>query len=313
MPLPSYPARAALVVAHPSHELRLHGWLEQARPYVCVLTDGGGRTGEPRLARTTEVLSRAGATPGAIYGRLTDLDVYSAILNGDAELFSAIVEELAQAFRDERIEYVAGDAAEGYSVAHDLCRIIIGAAVDLAQRRYGHRVANFDFVVVGPPDECPDELRDQAVWLRLDDQAFKHKVQAALAYSSKLATDIEAALGGAPFRGVLRFSQPQLAGQVDVEVSTSVGSEPALREKLRDMIDGVPLETFRVECLRPVDNRSGTHWTTDERPFYELYGEKLVAAGRYEKVIRYQEHVLPLAQAVRAKVEREERCAGPGF
>ena len=116
----SHPARAALVVAHPSHELRLHGWLEQARPYVCVLTDGGGRSGEPRLARTTEVLFRGGARQGAVYGRLSDLQVYAAILNGDAELFAPLVEELAQAFFEQRIEYVVGDAAEGYSVTHDI-------------------------------------------------------------------------------------------------------------------------------------------------------------------------------------------------
>ncbi len=312
----SYPARAALVVAHPSHELRLHGWLEQAKPYVCVLTDGGGRSAEPRLERTTEVLSRAGATQGAIYGRLADVDVYSAILRGDVDLFAGIVKELAQAFADQKIEYVVGDAAEGYSVAHDICRVMIGAAVDLAERHYSHSVENFDFIVVGSPDECPEELRDKAIWSRLDDESFERKVKAALGYTSKLAKDVEDSLAGAPFRGVLRFSQPKLAGEVDVEVSASVRAEldaqPALKEKTRDLIDGVPLEAFRVECLRPVDNQSGTHWTT-ERPFYELYGEKLVAAGRYEKVIRYEEHMLPLAQAIRAKAEREERCVGSAF
>jgi hypothetical protein len=313
----SYPARAALVVAHPSHELRLHGWLEQAQPYVCVLTDGGGRAGEPRLERTTEVLLRARAKQGAIYGRLSDLEVYSAILNGDAELFAGIVEELAQQFVEQRIEYVVGDAAEGYSVTHDICRVMIGAAVDIAERSYGHHVENFDFAVVGPPDECTDDLRDQAIWLDLSDDAFDRKVKAALGYTPKLATDVEAALAGAPFLGVLRFSQPELAGQVDVEVSTSVSAElsqrPAMKEKLQGLMEGVPLETFRVECLRPVDNYSGTHWTTEDRPFYELYGEKLVAAGRYEKAIRYEEHMLPLAQAIRAKAEREQRCAGSAF
>jgi hypothetical protein len=317
MPRSSYPARAALVVAHPSHELRLHGWLEQAKPYVCVLTDGGGRSGEPRLNRTTEVLSRAGAKQGAFYGRLGDLEVYSAILNGDSELFAGVVEELAQAFVDEGIEYVVGDSAEGYSVTHDICRVMIGAAVEVAANRYGHRVENFDFAVVGPPDECPDELREQAIWLHLDDDAFDRKVKAALGYTPKLAKDVEDALAGAPFRGVLRFSQPQFAGEVDVEVSTSVRAEvatrPALKEKMREMIDGVPLDAFRIECLRPIDNLSGTHWTTDERPFYELYGEKLVAAGRYDKVIRYEEHMLPLAEALRAKAKREERCVGSAF
>lgn len=310
----SYPARAALVVAHPSHELRLHGWLEQAQPYVCVLTDGGGRSREPRLERTTEVLLRAGATQGAIYGRLSDLDVYAAILNGDADFFAAIVEELAQKFVERRIEYVVGDAAEGYSVTHDICRVMIAAAVDIAERRYSHCVENFDFVVVGPPEECPDDLRDEAIWLKLDDEAFGRKVKAALGYTPKLAKDVEAALAGEPFRGVLRFSQPQLAGDVDVEVITSVragvASHPELKKQHQQLVDGLPLDAYRVECLRPVDNQAGTHWSTNNRPFYELYGEKLVAAGRYEKVIRYEEHMLPLAQAIRAKAEREEHCVG---
>ena len=89
----SQSARAALVVAHPSHELRVHGWLEQTRPYVCILTDGGGRSGDVRLPRTTEVVAHAGARLGAFYGRLSDLEVYSAILNRDADLFAGLVEE----------------------------------------------------------------------------------------------------------------------------------------------------------------------------------------------------------------------------
>ena len=310
MPLSYNSTRAALVVAHPSHELRVHGWLEQSRPYVCILTDGGGRAGEPRLPQTTEALIRAGATPGAIYGRLTDLQVYSAILNRDSKLFAGLVEELAQAFAAEKIEYVVGDAAEGYSVAHDICRVIIGAAVELAESRHGHRVANFDFLVVGPPDECPAELRDEAIRLELDDESFFRKVKAALAYSPKLARDVEASLAGAPFQGIKRFSEPQLAGEIDVELSNSVLAElesrPALKRRLQDIIEGVPLDAFRVECLRPVGSRSGSDWTTNEPLFYELYGERLVAAGRYKQVIRYREHMLPLAEAIRENVEREE-------
>ncbi len=307
MPFPQNSTRAALVVAHPSHELRIHGWLEQARPYTCILTDGSGRSNEPRLHRTTEVLDRVGATRGAIYGRLTDLEVYSAILDGDYKLFAGFVEELAQAFADEQIEYVLGDAAEAYSVTHDICRIMIGAAVELAERSYNHRVANFDFLVVGSPDEGPaDSIR-----LQLDDAAFDRKVKAALMYSPKLAGDVEAALNGAPFQGVKKLSEPQLAGKADAVLSASMldvlDARPALKHKLRYIIEGVPLDAFRVECVRPVGNFSGTEWDADEPLFYELYGEKLVAAGRYQKVIRYREHMLPLASAIREKVERKER------
>ena len=301
-------SRAALVVAHPSHELRVHGWLEKTRPYVCILTDGGGRSGEVRLPRTSEVLDRVGTTQGAIYGRLSDLEVYSAILSGDATLFAGLAEELAQAFVDEQIEYVVGDATEGYSVAHDICRVITDEAVNLATRRHGHHVANFDFLVVGPPDECPEELRNDAIRIELDDESFERKVKAALAYSPKLAVDVEAALAGAPFQGVRRFSEPQLAGEVDVELRDSVHAElelrPALKARVKDIVDGAPIESFRVECLRPVTGAAD--WTADDSPFYELYGEKLVAAGRYKTVIRYREHMLPLTEAIRAAVEREE-------
>ncbi|HEU4766407.1 MAG TPA: hypothetical protein VFS77_03505 [Pyrinomonadaceae bacterium] len=316
MLLPSL-SRAALVVAHPSHELRMYGWLEQTRPYVCVLTDGAGRSGEPRLDRTSEVLSRVGAKQGAIFGRLTDLQVYAAILDGDSELFSGIVEELARAFVEERVDYVAGDAAEGYSVTHDICRIMIGAAVEMAAREYGHRIRNFDFLVVGPPDECPSALRDEAIWFQLNDEEFGRKVDAAMAYTPNLAADVEAALAGAPFRGVKRFSEPQLAGEVDTELSATVHEEletrPTLKAQMRDMIDGVPIDSFRIECLRPVSNHAGTDWPANDLPFYEMYGEKLVEAGHYQRVIRYQEHMVPLAQAIRTKAEREERCVGSAF
>jgi hypothetical protein len=137
-------------------------------------------------------------------------------------------------------------------------------------------------------------------------------VKAALAYSPKLARDVETALEGAPFQGIRRFSEPQIAGEVDVDLSRSVleelDSRPLLKAQLKDIVEGVPLDAFRVESFRSVDNKMGTHWTMDNPLFYELYGAKLVAAGHYEKVILYREHMLPLAQAIRGRTEREEYC-----
>ncbi|TIU68722.1 MAG: hypothetical protein E5W25_11970, partial [Mesorhizobium sp.] len=57
--------KAALVVAHPGHELRVHHWMETAKPLVLVLTDGSGHLGVGRLDRTAEVLAGAGARPAA--------------------------------------------------------------------------------------------------------------------------------------------------------------------------------------------------------------------------------------------------------
>jgi len=65
-------ANVLLVVAHPGHELRVWGWLCAVKPTVCVLTDGAGSGGEPRIAMTTTLLREAGATLAAGLG----LDVF---------------------------------------------------------------------------------------------------------------------------------------------------------------------------------------------------------------------------------------------
>jgi AcrR family transcriptional regulator len=185
--------RAALIVGHPGHELRVHGWLELAQPLVFVLTDGSGRTGQSRLASTTQILTRTGATPGSIYGRLTDGALYNAILEHDFGLFIGLLEELSQALACQAITYVAGDASEHYNPGHEVCRMLINAAVKRVQRLTGRQLANFDFPLIGPPDDCPEQLRQQAIFLQLDEAALARKLAQARNYSA-IATDVNAAL-----------------------------------------------------------------------------------------------------------------------
>ena len=300
-------SRAALVVAHPSHELRVHGWLQTTRPCIFVLTDGSGRAGEPRLHSTTKVLSDVGARPGSVYGRSRDVDVYEALLNHDFSFFIGIAEELADEFSRQKIEYVVGDSAEGYSPTHDACRLLTNAAVEIVRRRGEQQIANFDFAVVGPPDECPAPIHNQAVLVHLDDEAFMQKVAAARAYNAKLALDVDAALLGELFKGVRRSSEPQLAGEVDKELSRQVVAAlhayPEIEKNIKGVFNGVELNRFRTECLRPVIAPRANQPGPGEIPFYELYGEKMVAAGHYQKTIRYTEHFLPLVEAVWRHVE----------
>jgi hypothetical protein len=144
-------------------------------------------------------------------------------------------------------------------------------------------------------------------WINLDDEGFLRKVVAVRGYNSKLALDIDFALGGQPFEGIKRFSQPQLAGDVDKslsrEVEVGLRSHPRLEAKFKSVIDGIELHRFRVECLRPVETLFTNKNELTEMPFYELYGEKMVSAGHYENVIRYKDHFRPLAEAVWRHVE----------
>jgi hypothetical protein len=282
---PSNPARAALIVAHPGHELRVYGWLEATRPRVFVLTDGSGRSTRSRIASTDDVLDGVGASRGDIYARLTDTDLYTAILDHDFDLFTRLADDLAGALVREKIQCVAGDAVEGYNPAHDVCRLIVNTAVALASRALGERIANFEFTLVGRPDECREDERAAALWLHLDDATFTRKLTAARNYP-ELAAEVEAALSGAASVGLR--AHPDLAASSGLNPGTVADAAASG-------------ETFRNECLRPAREFGRA---VEVMPFYEQYGERQVAAGYYTRVLRYREHMLPLAEALQSHIEK---------
>lgn len=182
-----------LVVAHPGHEVRVHGWLESARPTVCVLTDGSGHTGEPRLASSVHVIAHAGARRGPIFGGLSDRAIYEALLAGQVARFATMASELAALIVRRRIALVVGDAAEGFNPGHDACRFIIDAAVAMAAR-CGQAAANLAFVLDAAPGDLPPHLdADDAVCVTLDDAALARKLAAAHGYV-ELRHEVEAAL-----------------------------------------------------------------------------------------------------------------------
>lgn len=259
--------RTTLVIGHPGHELRVFRWLEINQPDVFVLTDGSGRSGRSRLDSTTRILDRAGAHRGTVYGKFTDLAVYAAILRGDHDLFVDLARDLAQHLIDNGIEYVVGDPLEGREPTHDICRLIIDAAVTLASRAGDRQIGNFDFALTQTQGSLSQELCDQVIQIQLDDQAYERKMSAALEYK-----------------------------ELQLEV------EKAIRVNEAD--------TFRVEQLRPVSNQELGDQFATARPYYETRGEARVAAGHYSEVIRYRQHIVPLAQALRRHVEEELRCHG---
>lgn len=269
-------ARAALVVAHPGHELCVRGWMTLARPQVFVLTDGSGRSGQPRVNTTTKILTEAGAQAGGVYGRISDRELYAALLNRRFDLFLTLSEEMAAAFQKEGIAYVVGDALEGYNPTHDVCRLLIDAAVKIAHGG-GHSMHNFDYSLMARQDNCPESVREHAIWLKLNDTGLRSKLEAMHAYP-ELADEVNAGLNKSVLLSLRMF--PDIAAAVE-KVVCDMGEE-----------------SFRVECFRPVNDQSRCRQLLATKPFYEMYGEKMVAAGLYREVIRHRDHVMPLAEAL---------------
>jgi hypothetical protein len=253
--------RAALVIAHPGHELRVYAWLQLARPQVFVLTDGSGRSRKSRLHRTTQILNSLGARPGSIYGRLTDVRIYSAILNGERDLFIDLAHEVAEALAADRIDYVVADAIEGYNPVHDVCRLVTDAAVRRV-REMGHCIENFDVLLACESGGAQPEAADGAITIQADDAIFQRKLQAAREYS-----------------------------EVEVDINRILAQEGA--------------GSLRTEYLRPA-KKDSLESALPELPYYEVHGEKQVAAGYYQKVIRYRQHLLPIARALEQIGERSK-------
>jgi hypothetical protein len=70
-----------------------------------------------------------------------------------------------------------------------------------------------------------------------------------------------------------------------------------LESEVGEAINQNRLDAFRVECLRRVSNNQAL-FAVDHKPYYEQLGEHRVSAGAYPRVIRYREHVLPLAESL---------------
>jgi hypothetical protein len=256
--------RTALFIAHPGHELSVHGWLELSRPLVFVLTDGSGRTGRSRLAATSELLSRCGARQGSIYGRITDGELYRALLDGRYGLFAGLAEELAAALHREDIDLVAGDAVEGYNPGHDVSRLLLNAAVAIL-RAGGRCIDNRDFPLDGRPDALTGEARATAIRVRLGPAALERKLAAA-------------------------------------------GSYPGLEDEVARALARHGPKAFATEWLREVRYGLDIDDLLPDPPFYEVHGERRVAAGSYQEVLRYRTHVAPLAECLRSRARRSLAC-----
>ena len=247
-------SRPAVVVGHPGHELKVFGWIAAHRPQVHVITDGSGRHGVSRLASTARLLVEAGARPGEVFGSISDAAIYRALVETNIPFFLDLLERLAGSFLQHGVDFVCGDATEGFNPTHDICRALVNAAVAMVERATGRGIPNYEFCLTEWEQSRQDVHDRQCLHMRLEDDLLRRKLEAALAY-----------------------------GELKEEVAKAI----AIRGE----------KYFQIECLRKVSTRA-TEGESTEKPFYETFGEQRVAEGGYTSVIRYQQHMLPVLEAL---------------
>lgn len=178
--LPSAPA--ALVVAHPGHELRLFHWLELERPVVFVLTDGSGRSGQSRVASSLAVLEATRSTAGSIMGRFTDREIYAAMIGGEIGSVLRATLDLAGSLAESGVRSIVADALEFYNPTHDLCSVVAGLAAVRAAEMTDREIRRYEYAVTAVPGDGAE--------IELDDQTFARKMALAHQYED-IAADIE--------------------------------------------------------------------------------------------------------------------------
>jgi hypothetical protein len=277
-----YAERCALLLAHPGHELVVHHFVERVRPLVAVLTDGSGSTGESRIASTTRLLESSGAEAGSFYGGFTDQQCYTALLTRDETLFIEMADQLAEVLVRERVELVVGDASEGWNPIHDIWRSVVNAAVEMASARLDTRIRNFDFLLFGSHVAAAASRSRASLVLQLDDAAYERKLASCESYT-ELHAEVRAAMSGS---------------------TAAMVESPRLSAELDRRLAGLNAEAYRLELLREVEAISQV---TTEPHVYELYGEMMVAAGRYQEAIRHDRHLAPIESALDHHVARASR------
>jgi hypothetical protein len=193
--------KSTLIIAHPGHELRAYGWMCGARPVVHVLTDGSGRKGRSRLGTTSAMLEKVGASCGAIYGQITDRELYRRVLAVDRSWFCQLTTSLAMALVNDGPDIVVGDAEEHQIMAHDLFRGVRLSAIAIAEKVLHRPIEQREFAIDGPPDLSPHE-EETAELISLDNETFAAKMTAARGYV-EVAPFVDSALakfGEAAFR-----------------------------------------------------------------------------------------------------------------
>jgi hypothetical protein len=142
--------RTALLLAHPGHELRLHGLIARTKPFCMVLMTGS-RSGESQSRSFASARVLAGLGCSTSFGAVLDRDFYKIVLQGDIAPFVRWIETIARNLVANRIDRLIIDGWQLYSVSHDLTHVIGRLAAQQASRLLGRNIEVFHFEVVPGP------------------------------------------------------------------------------------------------------------------------------------------------------------------
>ncbi len=224
-----------LIIGHPGHEIRCHGWMARHRPEVHVLTSGGGASLSGRTESTRRVVEATGARCGALFGQFSDHEIYAFLLDGNAAPLAEWTAALAAEIRRQEPGLMVTDMTEGYNSGHDLLAYLVDVAVLHATASGAKPPALRSQPLMGKPEQAWEGRLRPTETLRLNDEEYERKMEAARGYP-ELRTEVELALretGVDAFRCEAFYATPQGEALLDFLPSSPPYYETYGEEQVR--------------------------------------------------------------------------------
>jgi len=159
------------IFAHPGHELRALHTLHQARSGVVYLTDASASTGQSRVSMSEVTLRRSDIDVVPDFMPVADADLYRAMMGGQTQLFTQMVDDIARLIDRCEPDFVLTDSAEGYNPAHDLCHFLVMTAADKSR----HHPPVYDIALNHDPLDFAHAAPESCIIHDLDAAAVSRK------------------------------------------------------------------------------------------------------------------------------------------
>lgn len=192
--------KGALSVAHAGHELRLHGFLEQAKPYMFILTDGSSNVAPPRMGYSQLYISnlfpeqKDSFMTFSLNNRnkeekyITESQLIQEVLAGRTEFCEMYAGEMAHVMIEKKVDYVVCDASEDADVIHEVGAILTELAIRVVEKMSRKKIMRYEYAVTKPYNH---DLNEDCIHIVLDEPMAQRKIEELSKYHISVLPEIK--------------------------------------------------------------------------------------------------------------------------
>ncbi len=261
----------AMVLAHGDHELFAAGLIQHFQPNILYISRGRHPEDEQTEQQAREVLRGLELGSQVTFLPVRETDIYGRLLSRDIEWFATLRDHVAAWLCQTKADVIIADKFEWYNSIHDLCPLLVDAALETCPLLSARNVRRFDLPLA---------------FQTLDSGGEESVVDSGDSQHTYMLTPEESRRKWDAIQSVVGHDE-------NVRLVTTAWSG---ERYLQEICEAVPAtRDYRVAPPRD-------RWKT-----YDDHGTENVARGRYREAITFHEHYVPIAEALLEKETHGDR------